>query len=122
MDKKKARSVRIHEFGGLEGLRIEDVLVTAPSKDPKVVSLLYAAEFPRMPDGNRVSFVPGQASDGLDSEICCGGAKPWTTIWKSWPLQRLKRDARLSFACPRRSQHTMTLKNFLACWRTSCIE
>jgi hypothetical protein len=45
MDKKKARSVRIHEFGGPEVLRSEDVLVTAPSNDPKVVSLVYAAAF-----------------------------------------------------------------------------
>jgi hypothetical protein len=46
MGKKKARGARIHEFGGLEVLRIEDVLVNAPSNDPKVVSLVYAAAFP----------------------------------------------------------------------------
>jgi hypothetical protein len=45
MDKKKARSVGIHEFGGLGVLRIEDVLVTAPSNDPKFVSLVYDAAF-----------------------------------------------------------------------------
>src|SRR5438034_9982838 len=55
---------------------------------------------------SRVSFVPGRASDGLDSKTCHGGAKSWATIRKFLPLRRSKLDSRLSSACPRRSLRT----------------